>query len=106
MATPEYHVVITAEAAEMIALIRDIRIQGQAVAKLRGLAAFPESQGRALIGELAGLRRITVAGRYRAVYRVSRMSREVHVLAVGVRREGDRDDIYRLAARMMRRGRV
>ena len=104
MATQEYHVVITAEAAGMIARISDLRIQGQAVDKLKGLAAFPESQGRALTKDLAGLRRITVAGRYRAVYRVSRMSREVHVLAVGVRREGDRDDVYRLMARMMRRG--
>lgn len=106
MVTAEYKVVISAEAAEMIAGISDLRIRGQAVAKLKGLAASPESQGRALTDELAGLRRITVAGRYRAVYRTLRMRREVHVLAVGVRREGDRDDIYRLMARMMRRGEV
>lgn len=106
MATQEYNVVISPEAAEMIARISDLRIRGQAIAKLKGLAAFPESQGRALTDELAGLRRITVAGRYRAVYRTLRMRREVHVLAVGVRREGARDDIYQLMARMMRRGRV
>ena len=106
MVTTEYKVVISAEAAEMVARISDLRIRRQAVAKLKGLAASPESQGRALTDELAGLRRITVAGRYRAVYRTLRMRREVHVLAVGVRREGDRDDIYRLMARMMRRGEV
>ena len=104
MATLEYKVDASAEAAEMIGRISDLRIRRQALAKLKGLANSPERQGRALTDELAGLRRITVAGRYRAVYRVLLMKREVHVLAVGIRREGARDDIYQIAARMMRRG--
>ena len=101
-----YRLILTSEAVEMIRAIKNPRTQAQIVRKLNGLRTDPEHQGIALTDELAGLRRIPVAGRYRAIYRVLPLKREVRVVAVGLRRESSRDDIYRILARMIRRGEV
>ena len=99
-----YRIVVSPAAAEMIRAIRDRRIQRQILEKIKGLENDPENQGRALLDEFAGRRRIPAAGRYRVIYSVQRLRRVVAVLAVGIRREGARDDIYRTLARLIRRG--
>ena len=88
----------------MIRGVRDRRIQRQILDKVEGLASDPEDQGVALLDEFAGRRRVPAAGRYRIIYTVRRLIRVVLVIAVGIRREGARDDIYRLLARLVRRG--
>ena len=99
-----YRIVVSPAAAEMIRAIRDRRIQRQILEKIKGLENDPENQGRALLDEFAGRRRIPAAGRYRVIYSVQRLRRVVAVLAIGIRREGARDDIYRTLARLIRRG--
>ena len=99
-----YRIVVSPAAAEMIRAIRDRRIQRQILEKIKGLENDPENQGRALLDEFAVRRRIPAAGRYRVIYSVQRLRRVVAVLAVGIRREGARDDIYRTLARLIRRG--
>jgi mRNA interferase RelE/StbE len=42
--------------------------------------------------------------RYRVLYRVDRGEVIVTVVAVGIRREGDRQDIYALAQKLFRSG--
>ena len=42
------------------------------------------------------------AQRYRIIYRVQQSRVEVLVVAIGLRREGGREDIYRLAKRLLR----
>ena len=101
-----YKVSFSPYAADMVNRIRDLRMRSRIIEKLKGLSAHPETQGRPLTDEFIGFRRIVVAGRYRAVYRVLRRRHEVRVLAVGIRRESSRDDIYRLLTGMMRRGEV
>ena len=65
----------------------------------------PEKQGKSLLGELRGLRSIRAVGqRYRIIFRVRQEHVEVIVVALGLRREGDREDIYRLAQRLLRMG--
>ena len=88
----------------MIHGVRDRRVQRQILEKVEGLANDPEDQGVALLDEFAGRRRIPAAGRYRIIYTIRRLSRVVLVVAVGIRREGARDDIYRFLARLIRRG--
>ena len=88
----------------MIRGIRDRRTQRQVLDKIKGLEIAPEDQGRALHDEFAGRRRIPAAGRYRIIYAVRQLRRVVVVLAVGVRREGAKDDIYQSLARLIRRG--
>jgi len=70
--------------------------------KVRGLQNSPERQGRALVGPLKGLRRIVAAGRYRVIYRILKDTVTVHILAAGVRREGDKRDIYEIAQKLIR----
>ena len=72
------------------------------VRRIGQLQKDPEEQGKPLGGELEGLRSIHVAGRYRAIYKVIRERIIVLVLAVGIRKEGDKDDIYELASKLLR----
>jgi mRNA interferase RelE/StbE len=65
------------------------------------LKTDPEKQGNALLGSLAGHRSLPVS-RYRVVYRVVREEVQVFMLAVGLRREGDKEDVYELAKKLIR----
>ncbi len=87
----------------MLAAIKDRRIQENIREKIDGLARDPDLQGKPLLGELTGLRGVrAVAQRYRIIYRVHQDRVEVLVVAIGLRREGHREDIYRLAQRLLR----
>jgi mRNA interferase RelE/StbE len=87
----------------MLAGIKDRRIQEKIREKIDGLARDPDLQGKSLLGELTGLRSVRAsAQRYRIIYRVYQDRVEVLVLAIGLRREDDREDIYRLAQRLLR----
>ncbi|MBI5245247.1 MAG: type II toxin-antitoxin system RelE/ParE family toxin [Elusimicrobia bacterium] len=89
----------------MLAAITDRRIREQIAKRIDGLAHNPELQGKPLIGELSGLRSLRAAGqRYRIIYTVNRRIVTVIILAVGVREEGDRRDIYELAKKLIRMG--
>jgi mRNA interferase RelE/StbE len=66
------------------------------------LGKDPEKQGKALLGDLAGCRSIRAGGRYRVVFTVNRGRVLVVVIAVGMRKEGDQRDIYRLAKKLFR----
>jgi len=62
------------------------------------LADDPERQGKALLGELAGFRSIRAVGqRNRIIYQIRGNEIVVVIVAVGIRRDGARDDIYNLA---------
>jgi mRNA interferase RelE/StbE len=98
-----YQVVLTPTARSMLAGIKDRRIQEKIAEKIDGLAHEPDLQGKPLLGELAGFRSVRAsAQRFRIIYRVHRNQVEVLVVAIGARREGDREDIYRLAQRLLR----
>lgn len=102
-----YQVLLTSEAVDMLRGVSDRRIRSQIVRRIERLSDDPEKQGKPLTGPLAGYRSLRVAGqRYRIVYRVDRGAVRVIVVAAGIRREGGRRDIYRLAQRLVRRGLV
>ena len=85
--------------------ISDRRIFQSVMERIEALKEKPEQQGKALTNELAGLRSVRAAGqRYRIIYRVDAEKIVVLVLAVGLRREGDRADIYALTKRLLRLG--
>lgn len=87
----------------MLSSIADRRVRDKIVAVIDRLVEEPEKQGKALVGELSGLRSIRAVGqRYRVVYRLIEQQVEVTVLAVGIRRDGSRDDIYQLAKKLIR----
>lgn len=61
-----------------------------------GLCTFPEKKGKPLIKELAGLwSRRVYHQRYRIIYRIINDPKkcEVHILYVGIRKEGSKKDV-------------
>ena len=85
--------------------ISDKRVQRKIFERAQALATEPESQGKALVGPLAGCRSVRAVGqRYRIVYRVERGRVIVIILAVGLRKDGDSKDIYALAKKLVKLG--
>jgi len=93
----------TETALKMAEAIPDRRVRGLIFARVSELATAPEQMGKPLTGELAGYRAVRAAGqRYRVLYRVERRQVTILVVAVGRREEGDRQDVYELARRLLR----
>jgi mRNA interferase RelE/StbE len=91
----------------MLKEISDRRIQRIVGKRISALAEEPGKQGRALLGEMAGYRSVRAVGqRYRIIYEVRQDRIVVMVVAVGIRKEGDKRDIYRLMARLINLGLV
>ncbi len=103
MTPARYRVVLTLTAKSMLAAITDCRTRERIRERIDGLAADPNLQGKALVGEFQGYRSLRAAGqRYRIIYRISQNRVEVLVVTIGRRAEGYREDIYRLAQRLLR----
>ncbi|MDD3847615.1 MAG: type II toxin-antitoxin system RelE/ParE family toxin [Syntrophorhabdaceae bacterium] len=97
-----YGIEITPAALEMLKGMKDRRIVGQIVQRIDRLRDDPEKQGKPLLGELSGYRSVRAAGqRYRVIYRIQDTSVIVIVMAVGIRKEGDKRDIYKLVRKMI-----
>ena len=98
-----YRIALARSAFECLGRIRDRRIREKIVERIDGLAEDPEKQGKALTAELAGYRSLRASGqRYRIIYRVEKQTVSVYVVALGLRKEGDRKDIYSLATKLLR----
>lgn len=101
----KYEVRWTEQAVQSIENTRDRRIQRLLLRSGDSLAQEPEKKGKPLIGALAGYRSLRVASqRYRLVYRVERELITVWIAAAGLRKEGDRHDVYELAKRLLNLG--
>src|SRR5947208_15796338 len=93
---------ISTEALEQLRNIKDRSVRQELFERIKKLANDPEEQGKPLRNELAGLRSVkAVHRRYRIVYQVER-EEVVVVVAVGIRKEGDRADIYRQATLLVK----
>jgi mRNA interferase RelE/StbE len=99
----KYTVRINREALKQLESITDRRVRQELFDRIKELAIDPDQQGKPLRNELAGLRSVKAAHRrYRIVYQVEREEVVVVVVAVGIRKEGDRADIYRQAALLVK----
>lgn len=102
-----WRVIIVPSVIEQLAAISDRRVRRLISERIDGLAENPLQQGKPLLEELAGYRSIRAVGqRYRVIYRVTDDTITVYVVAIGRRHDGSRDDIYALAKRLARRGRL
>ena len=98
----EYEVLYTDDAADMLAEIQDRRVQKKLSDMVDSLVESPESRGKALLRDLFGFRSIRAIGqRYRIVYTVDTVSLQVIIVGVGIRRDGDRGDIYEQMRRVI-----
>jgi mRNA interferase RelE/StbE len=87
----------------VIQKVQDRRIREKIIETIDGLAEEPEKKGKPLAAELDGYHRVRAVGqRYRIIYRIDNEKVIVMVVAAGIRKEGDRKDIYTLAKKLIR----
>src|ERR1041385_6214087 len=100
-----WEVIIMPLAMKQLAAISDKRIQEAITKVLDSLESDPDKRGKQLIENLTGLWSIRASRqRYRIIYKLDKDRKEVVVVALGIRKEGDRADIYALAKRLVRAG--
>lgn len=100
--TKKWTIKITATALESLSAISDRRLRRLVAERIDSLGEDPEKQGSALLGPLSGCRAVRAAGqRYRVVYAVQEDVITVCVVLVGIRKEGDKKDVYKLAKKMI-----
>lgn len=99
----KWQILITPTALKLLSDISDRRIREKIGAVIDRLTEDPEKQGKALLGDLSGFRSIRAIGqRYRIIYQVRDNEVIVVIVAVGIRRDGAKDDIYNLAKKLFR----
>ncbi len=102
-----WKVEITKYALKQLQRITDKRVRDNLFERIEELSNDPEKQGKQLRDELSGLRCVRAIGqRYRIIFKVERDLVVVFVVAVALRKKGDRSDIYQIAARLRRSGRI
>ena len=100
-----WEVVLAGEAKLQLASIKDTRSRESLRVSLQRLEYEPDKQGKPLREELAGLRSVrAVRQRYRIIYKLKKEQLIVVVLVLGIRKEGDKKDIYKLAKKLMQSG--
>ncbi len=98
----EYRIQLTSLALEMLAEIKDRRQRQSLSSRIDKLKSDPEKQGKPLVDKLKNYRSVrTVGQRYRIIYKVDRDLVLVLVVGVGMRREGDQQDIYTIMERLL-----
>ena len=99
----KWQILLTPTALKLLSDISDRRIREKIGAVIDRLTEDPEKQGKALLGELAGFRTVRAVGqRYRVIYQIRGNEIVVVIVAVGIHRDGVKDDIYNLAKKLFR----
>lgn len=99
-----YSIKLTRLAADTISKL-DPHTRNQLIRKIETLKDEPLLRGKPLQGPLKGLRVIRAAGqRYRVIYKVLEDEVVVVILATGIRKEGDKNDIYNLMRKYIKTG--
>ena len=100
----KYRILITDTCLRLIERIPDKKIQRSILDRIQKLSEEPEKQGKKLVKDLAGFRSVHAAGRYRIIYRIDSRTVIIYVLAAGIRKEGDKKDIYKIAKKLLDAG--
>lgn len=101
----KWQIIMQPIAEKLLADIGDRRVRESISKRIDGLAIDPEKQGKPMIDELRGYRSIRAVGqRYRILYKVEAERVIVVVVALGIRKEGDKKDVYELAKKLVRLG--
>jgi mRNA interferase RelE/StbE len=100
-----WEIELTETAMKQLEQISDLRLRQIILARIEQLSNDSELQSKPLLGELRGLYSVRAgAQRYRVIYRLLSKKVIVVVVAVGIRKEASRRDIYSLARRLIRTG--
>ncbi len=99
-----YRVFITETCISLINKLSDKKIQRTILDRIEQLSEEPDKQGKNLVQDLSGFRSVHAAGRYRIIYMIDKKTVIVYVLAAGIRKEGDKKDIYKIAKKLLNAG--
>jgi mRNA interferase RelE/StbE len=87
--------------------IKDRRIQEILVVVLQRLEYAPDQQGKKLNEELIEYRSVrAVSQRYRIIYHISDDLGVVFIANMGIRKEGDKKDVYVQTKKLLRQGTI
>ncbi len=100
-----FEVIFTDEVDRDLEAITDVRTRNAVIRKALDLDTEPDKQGKTLSRDLADYRVVRAAGqRYRVVYQIASLEGVVTVVVVGIRKEGDKRDVYRVASKRLGKG--
>ena len=100
----KYKILITDTCLNLIGKIPDKKIRRTILNRIEELSDEPDKQGKMLVKDLSGFRSIHAAGRYRIIYRVGKQTVIIYILAAGIRKQGDKKDIYNIAKKLLDAG--
>ena len=100
----KYRILITDTCLRLIEKIPNKKIQRSIFDRIQKLSDEPEKQGKKLVKDLAGFRSVHAAGRYRIIYKIEKRAVIIYVLAAGIRKEGNKKDIYKIAKKLLDAG--
>jgi mRNA interferase RelE/StbE len=100
----KYKILITDTCLVLIEKIPDKKIRRTILKRIEGLSEEPDKQGKMLVKDLSGFRSIHAAGRYRIIYKVDKQTVIIYILAAGIRKQGDKKDIYKIAKKLLNAG--
>ena len=100
----KYEILLTETCLSLLERISDKKLQRTILMRIEGLSEDPEKQGKMLTNELSGFRSIHAAGRYRVIYQIDSKTVIVYILAAGIRKEGDKKDIYKITKKLLKVG--
>jgi mRNA interferase RelE/StbE len=97
-----YEVIVSPLAEADLEAITDVRTRNAIIRKAFDLEHEPDKQGKQLGRDLSDYRVVRAAGqRYRVIYQVATLEGVVTVVVVGIRKEGDKRDVYRVAGKRL-----
>ena len=91
----KWQIIILPIAEKLLAEISDRRVRESIARRIDRLGYEPDKQGKPMRDELIGFRSIRAVGqRYRIIYKVDGETVTVLVVVLGIRKEGDKKDVY------------
>jgi mRNA interferase RelE/StbE len=100
-----WHIKLTLPALKQLTAIKDTRVRESIGRRINALENDPERQGKPLSDELSGYYSIRAVGqRYRILYKLEEEQVIVAAVALGIRKAGDKKDVYELAKKLARLG--
>lgn len=101
----KYEIELTELALDMLKNIKDLRIRKKVVETIDSLEYDPDKKGKPMIDDLIGFKSIRSVGqRYKVLYKIDQDKIIVFVVALGIRKDGDKKDIYSLAKKLIKQG--
>jgi mRNA interferase RelE/StbE len=100
-----WHIKMTVPALKQLAAIKDMRVRESISRRINALENDPGRQGKPLSEELTGYYSIRAVGqRYCILYKLEAEQVIVVVVALGIRKQGDKKDVFALAKKLARLG--